>query len=191
MNSIIEEKSCKNIVLKSKFYAFVFNCDNVKNQNEILKNIRSEHLSASHICFASVFENEQHSNDDSEPSGTAGAMILSTLKEFDVINAICVVVRYFGGVKLGASRLGKVYKNCAKMCLEDNLKIVEKRTLFSGKCSYNTFDLVQNYLQKTKINLERVKFESSVEFEVFLSSSDREIMEEITTLQSKNIFKIC
>ena len=64
-------------------------------QFEILKEIKKEHLSASHICYASIFEGEQHSNDDGEPSKTAGGMILSALKDNDVINALCVVVRYF------------------------------------------------------------------------------------------------
>ncbi|NCB48406.1 MAG: YigZ family protein [Clostridia bacterium] len=190
MNSIIEEKSCKNIVLKSKFLSFVFSCEDLKKQNERLKYIRKEHFSASHICFASVFENEQHMSDDSEPSGTAGAMIMSELKEFDVINTLCVVVRYFGGVKLGASRLGKVYKNCAKMCLVDNVKCVEKKTLYSGSCSYNSFDLIQKYFQKTNVKLKSVKFENTVFFEVFLSKIDKDIIEKITILQEKSAYII-
>lgn len=191
MKSIINEKHCKEIVLKSKFYSFVFICEDIKRQNLILKNIRSQHLSANHICFASVFENEHHSNDDGEPSGTAGGMILSALKECEVVNTLCVVVRYFGGVKLGASRLGKVYRNCAKGCLADNLKIVQKRTLYFGKCNYNTFDFVQNYLQKNKIILEVVKYESEVEFDVFLSDFEKENLQDINPLISKNVFKIC
>jgi len=190
MNSIICEKSCKDIILKSKFYSYIFNCENIKRQTEILKNLRAENLSCSHICFAGVFENEQHSSDDGEPSGTAGIMILSALKENDVINALCVVVRYFGGVKLGVSKLGKVYKSCAKMCLADNIKKVNKHILFFGKCNYNTFDEVKNFLQKNMINLENVKFESEVEFGVFLSENEKILLEEITPLISKQISKI-
>jgi len=190
MNCIIEEKSCKEVVLKSKFFSFVFFCENVTKQNEILKKVRGEHQSASHICFASSFENQQHSNDDGEPSGTAGAMILTALKESEIINVLCVVVRYFGGVKLGASRLGKVYKNCAKRCLEGNLKNVEKQALFFGNCNYNTFGLVKDFLQKNNIKLENVKFENEVDFEVFVSEEKRKSLEEITPLKSKNIFKI-
>ncbi|NCB48767.1 MAG: DUF1949 domain-containing protein [Clostridia bacterium] len=190
MNKIIEEKLYKETVLKSKFCAYIFHCDNIFMQNEIIKTLKREHSCASHICFASVYKNEQHSNDDGEPSGTAGAMILTALNECEIVNSLCVVVRYFGGVKLGASRLGRVYKNCAKMCLIGNLKPAVKTTLCFGVCDYTTFDLIQNYLQKNNISFENVKFNDKVEFEVFVSNNEKENIEKVTPLNFKDIEKI-
>lgn len=191
LNSIINETHTKSVVQKSKFLSYAFFCSNLFEQNKILKKLRNEHFSASHICFASIFETESFSSDDGEPSGTAGTKILSAMKEKNLINVLCVVVRYFGGEKLGTSRLGKTYNNCAKSCLENNLKIVEKKTLYSSECPYNIFEFVQNFFQKSKIQPENIIFGKEVKFKVFLNQTEKDFLENSVTLTNNNISKFC
>ncbi len=189
MNNIVTEIQSKNVVQKSKFISFVFFCNNLSHQNKILKKIKNNHPSASHICFASTYENEFFLNDDGEPSGTAGAKILAALKEKKLVNVLCVVVRYFGGEKLGTSKLGKTYKDCARSCLENNIKSVEKRILYSGECSYNTFDSIQKFFQKEKIHPEETIFKKQVQFKVFLTQTEKTFLDKFLDLKNEQLSK--
>jgi uncharacterized YigZ family protein len=190
MKTLCEEKSFKFTVLNSKFYSHIFSCENKNMQDSVLKKLRKEYPSCTHLCFASIFSVEQHSSDDGEPAGTAGNMMLSVLKSFEVINVICVVARYFGGTKLGSARLGKVYKHCAEECLFDNIKDVYEHFLFFSSCDYNTFNSVQNFCQKNNVTLEKVSFLQDVNFEVFLTKGEEEKLSKIVKLENENVVKV-
>ncbi len=115
----------------SKFYAYAFN---VKNEEEVEKKlieIRDIHHKARHHCYAyeiGIDGNRYRANDDGEPSGTAGKPILGQLHSFEVTDVLVIVVRYFGGTKLGASGLISAYKEAAK----EALKIAEKKEVVIG-----------------------------------------------------------
>ena len=76
---------------------------------DILESIRMEYPKATHYCYAYIFHDSYHSSDDGEPGGTAGIPILNVLQKENIINVLCVVVRYFGGIKLGAGGLVRAY----------------------------------------------------------------------------------
>lgn len=98
----------------SKFLAFAYPLTDESKVKNIVQNLKKEHHSARHHCFAFKIGNQgEHyrANDDGEPSGTAGRPILGQLNSYNLTNILVVVVRYFGGTLLGVGGLINAYKN--------------------------------------------------------------------------------
>ena len=104
---------------KSKFYGYLISCSSEEEILSFLNNLKKEHKKATHICYAYRLRSplKEKAVDDGEPSGTAGRPILNVLQKKD-LNDVCVfVVRYFGGIKLGAGGLVRAYtKTTSKVC---------------------------------------------------------------------------
>ena len=96
-------------VMKSKFIAYLFPLNNEEAFKKILANLRKEHKKARHIVYAYRNNVKSKSCDDGEPKGTAGHPLLELLYKKDINNVALLVVRYFGGTLLGASRLLRTY----------------------------------------------------------------------------------
>jgi uncharacterized YigZ family protein len=112
----------------SKFLAFAYPVKNEEEVKVLLQQIKKEHFAAAHHCFAYVlgFDKQiQKSNDDREPSNTAGKPILRSILAKDLTFTLVVVVRYFGGKLLGVPGLIQAYGEAATDAL-NNLKVVEK-----------------------------------------------------------------
>lgn len=112
----------------SKFTAYAFETETEAEFKEKLEEIKKEHFKARHHCYAYIFGTDGTNfryNDDGEPSGTAGIPIYNQIRSHDLSNIGIVVVRYFGGVKLGVPGLINAYKNAAKDAL-DNAQIIIK-----------------------------------------------------------------
>ncbi len=104
----------------SKFIAYAFPVQSIEDVENRLSDVRKEHHSARHHCYAyrlGVDGEQYRANDDGEPSGSAGKPIHGQLLSFEITNALVVVVRYFGGVKLGVGGLIQAYKGAAKEAL--------------------------------------------------------------------------
>ena len=119
----------ENVIKKSKFLTYIYSVTKLREIDEILAKLRIEHKSATHICFAYVLcsPNVEKCSDDGEPSGTAGKPILDVIKKNNLVNILIVVVRYFGGVKLGAGGLIRAYSNSAKEVL-GTMQIIDLST---------------------------------------------------------------
>ena len=98
-------------IKKSKFIGYYYELDSIEDVQEILNSLKIEHKKARHIPYAYKFENTAKKSDDKEPSGTAGTPLYNLLEMNNLNNKLLVVVRYFGGVKLGAGPLMRAYKN--------------------------------------------------------------------------------
>lgn len=112
----------------SKFVGYAFPCSSEDAFAEELKKIKTEHRTARHHCYAYAFGpdgEEYRANDDGEPSGTAGRPIYGQIRSFELSDIGIVVVRYFGGTKLGTSGLTRAYKSAAKDAL-DNARILQR-----------------------------------------------------------------
>lgn len=118
MKKIKENIKDEYIINKSKFITFLYNLDSLEQINELLDNIKNEYKDATHYCYSYIFDNVKRFNDDSEPSGTAGMPILNVLENNDLNYILCVVVRYFGGIKLGAGGLVRAYTKAVTNCLK-------------------------------------------------------------------------
>lgn len=98
-------------IKKSKFVAYLYDIGEISEIKEILENIKYEHKKAKHIVYAYKFGSTAGKSDDKEPSGTAGTPLYNLLEMNNINNKLLIVVRYFGGVKLGAGPLLRAYKN--------------------------------------------------------------------------------
>lgn len=111
------------IVNKSKFISYRYKFDEKNNLDKILSYLKQEHKKARHFCFAYVLVDGNNVeckkyNDDGEPKGTAGLPILNILEKRNLTNELIVVVRYFGGKKLGSSNLIRSYSKAANLTIE-------------------------------------------------------------------------
>lgn len=104
-------KTNKEEIKKSKFIAYYYELDDTNDIKIIIDELRKEHKNAKHIVYAYKFRNTAGKTDDKEPSGTAGLPLYNLLEANNLNNKMIVVVRYFGGIKLGAGPLMRAYKN--------------------------------------------------------------------------------
>jgi len=123
------------IINKSRFICLVYNVTNVSDVNLKIEEAKQKYANANHYCYAYIIGGMEKMSDDGEPSGTAGAPILNVLQKEGVQNVLCIVVRYFGGIKLGAGGLVRAYsKACKEGLITTNL---EKGYLIEIKFEYN------------------------------------------------------
>ncbi len=101
-------------IKKSKFIAYFYEVEKVEDVKEILEYLKKEHKKARHIPYAYKIGNIIKKSDDKEPSNTAGTPIYNIIINNNLDNVLIAVVRYFGGIKLGAGLLTRSYLNSAK-----------------------------------------------------------------------------
>ena len=112
----------------SKFLSFAEPCTSAEEAKEIVAMYKKEYYDARHVCWAYMIGHQRlefRSNDDGEPSGTAGKPILGQINSFNLTDLVVIVVRYFGGIKLGTSGLIEAYRTAAAEALSA-ADIVEK-----------------------------------------------------------------
>ena len=121
MISIDKEYQALYEIQKSKFYSFAYPVFDVDSVNDILDKVRAEHKTATHVCYAYVLDSPktEKMSDDGEPGGTAGKPMLELIKKKRLSNVLLIIVRYFGGIKLGAGGLVRAYTNAGNMVLSD------------------------------------------------------------------------
>ncbi len=99
------------VIKKSRFIAKLIYIDNVNDVDNIIYNLKKEYKKSTHIAYAYIINGKEKAVDDGEPNGTAGRPILNVLQKKDITNVLAVVIRYFGGIKLGAGGLVRAYTN--------------------------------------------------------------------------------
>lgn len=116
---IESENSVETSIKKSRFLSFSFLVNSEDEVRQKLLELKKNHPKATHICYAyKLLSGETRCSDDGEPKGSAGIPILETVAKRNLFNVLLVVVRYFGGIKLGAGGLLRAYLDSAKSCLE-------------------------------------------------------------------------
>ena len=105
----IIDKNAENEIFITKLYYI----EDVNNVNDIINELKKEYKKCTHICYSYIIGPNAKAVDDGEPSGTAGKPILNVLQKKDMTNVLCVVIRYFGGIKLGAGGLVRAYTKSA------------------------------------------------------------------------------
>lgn len=165
-SNIYEEK-------KSKFIAYFcpYDCFDV-----MMERLKQEHPKARHFVYAYRYLNEfnqivENCSDDGEPRGTSGKPSLAVLAGKGLINTAVVVVRYFGGVKLGTGGLVRAYSNCvneviSKSVICEFIKYEYKKL----ECSYSELSKVEYLCVQNDINIDKKTFDSSVT--LFLKASN-------------------
>jgi len=176
-------KASEEVLFKdknSKFFGYAFPITSEEEAKVHIEDLKKKHHQARHWCYAWQIGKENHqfrANDDGEPSNTAGMPIYGQIQSFDVTNILIVVVRYYGGIKLGVGGLINAYKTTAQMALE-NSKIV-KRTIdevFVLKFDYPEMNLVMRVIKEHNLNIIEQKLELDCEIHI---SVRKKLSEEI------------
>ena len=154
----------------SKFFGYAFPVTTEEEIKEILERLRKEHFSARHWCYAYQIGTEKiqyRANDDGEPNNSAGMPIYGQIQSFEVTNVLIVVVRYFGGVKLGVGGLISAYKTAAQMALE-NATIIEKTIdkHFIISFGYAHMNKVMRIIKEKNLQIVSQKMEMDCEIEI-------------------------
>lgn len=124
----IKNDSIKEIIIKnSKFITLLYKVYSLEDIKNTLVNVKTLYPNATHYCYAYILNNEKKSSDDGEPSGTAGTPILNILESNNLNYILAVVIRYFGGIKLGSSGLIRAYSRSVKEAIKENIltKLIE------------------------------------------------------------------
>ena len=150
MKSIQKEITSEIIINKSKFITILTNINDIDKVKEKLEEIKKKYKDATHYCYAYIINNHEKCSDNGEPSGTAGMPILNVLKQNDLTNILCVVIRYFGGIKLGAGGLIRAYSTSASEALN-------KATITNIVNGYNiTIEFSYNNLKQIDYLLKNI-----------------------------------
>ena len=112
-----EKIKVKYRIERSEFIGFIEDCDRVDGVNDIIKIYKKKYHDARQICYGGIIDEQDIYNDDKEPSGTAGFVILNELKKNKIKNKIVIIVRYFGGIKLGKDGLKNAYCSTTNLIL--------------------------------------------------------------------------
>lgn len=177
---------------RSKFIASAFPIHSEKEVKEKLAETKKQYFDARHHCYAFMIGPEKscyRSSDDGEPSGTAGKPILNQILSKNVTNVCVVVVRYFGGIKLGIPGLINAYKTAACKAL-DNSTIVEKTVneIYSVEFDYPLMNEVLCVLKEENIDRQNPKFELRCSLEISVRQRDSErIIEKLRKIYGINV----
>ena len=167
------EVTVENILFKEKNSKFIGYAYPITSENEVkthIENLKKEHFSARHWCYAYQIGTETfkfRANDDGEPSNSAGMPIYGQIQSFEVTNVLLVVVRYFGGVKLGVGGLISAYKTTAQLTLEE-ANIVEKTIdkHFKITFDYKNMNKVMRVIKEKNLDIVNQKMELNCEIEI-------------------------
>lgn len=141
----------------SKFYGYAYPVNSESDIKKCLESTKKEHHLARHWCYAYQLGTEKiiyRANDDGEPNNSAGMPIYGQIQSFEVTNILVIVVRYYGGVKLGVSGLINAYRTSAQLALEEAI-IIEKtiNRHFSLKFEYKNLSKVLRMLKENQVEI--------------------------------------
>ncbi len=152
---------------RSRFLSFAIPVTTADEAREIVKRYSKEYFDARHVCWAYMLGSERLdflSNDNGEPSGTAGKPILGQINSFNLTDLIIVVVRYFGGIKLGTPGLIAAYREAAKLAIEAGTIIeCHKKETISFTFPYLAMNDVMKVVKNPEVTIVSQTFDNSCE----------------------------
>ena len=167
----------------SKFFGYAFPINSEEQLKELISPLRKKHFNAGHFCYAFQIGIDPiyfRANDDGEPSNTAGMPIYGQIQSFGLTNVLVVVVRFFGGTKLGVGGLISAYRTTAQLALE-NAEILEKTidVHFLIAFEYKNMNKVMRVLKEKNIEIVSQQMNLSCEIEIAIRKSNAENVYEI------------
>lgn len=180
MKSVLNNEN--TIIIKnSRFICLTYQIS-LKNEIEkILNEVKVKYPDATHYCYAYVLDSEKHESDDGEPSGTAGMPILQVLEKNGLNHVLCIVVRYFGKIKLGAGGLVRAYTKSTVECIKDKIIFLKKG--YEVKISFNYDDLKKiDYLLKDVPILNK-EFNNKIVYDLYVDLDLYEILKNFNYIE--------
>lgn len=167
----------------SKFFGYAYPVTSEDEIKQHLEDLKKKHHQARHWCYAYQIGTETiayRANDDGEPSNSAGMPIYGQIQSFEVTNVLIVVVRYFGGVKLGVGGLINAYRTGAQLALEAS-NIIE-RTInidYLITCEYDLMNKVMRVIKEKNLNIINQKLELNCEITISVRKKEAESIKSI------------
>ena len=123
MKSIISKEIYEITIKNSKFIGVIIPIESINDVKNNLNKIKEEYKNATHYCYAFKLINDKGFSDDREPNKTAGIPILNVIEGNNLVNVLVIVIRYFGGIKLGPGGLIRAYSNTTKEVINKSNKV--------------------------------------------------------------------
>lgn len=161
--SIYKEKS-------SEFIAQIYNVETFEQADKILENVRKKYFDATHHCYAiKIINGGVKSSDDGEPKGTAGLRILNAIEHFNLLNVMIIVIRYFGGTKLGIGPLGKAYYQSAFEVIEKS-KVSEMilYQFISVQLEFNYLSQFYRIVNNLEVIIDKSEYNEFIRFSLLI-----------------------
>lgn len=168
----------EKIIEKSRFITYATHVETEDEARAFVAEIRKRHSLATHVCYAFIADktgNLQRFSDDGEPQGTAGVPMLEVLKNKKLFETAVAVVRYFGGVKLGAGGLVRAYSSCVAECLDGaDIRVLEVCVEYLISVDYTGIDGVQKYVDSQGCSILSTDYNEKVRFLVAVKKTAEE-----------------
>tara|TARA_B110000914_G_C15400560_1_gene416983 strand:+ start:86 stop:685 length:600 start_codon:yes stop_codon:yes gene_type:complete len=165
---------------QSKFYGYAFPISDIESVKSSIDSLKKMHHSARHFCYAyqiGVQDLVFRVNDDGEPRNSAGTPIYGQIQSFELTNILIVVVRYFGGTKLGIGGLVSAYKECAKLTIESNTIIIKEITIkVQIKFDYLLMNKVMRVIKENNLKILNQQMDTSCVFELLTTKQNNDIV---------------
>jgi uncharacterized YigZ family protein len=185
MNTIKNNITKELIIKNSKFITILERFDDEKEIKNKINYYKDIYPNATHYCYAYIVGNKMHYSDDGEPSGTAGNSIYNVINKNNLNNVLCTVIRYFGGIKLGANGLIRAYGKAAKVFDKDDLIELKSGIRIIITFDYASVKLIDNLI-KNAIKVE-CDYKDDITYELLIANDYFDIVKNDIARNAKNV----
>ena len=169
MFGITERVTCEIEVKKSRFITCLIPITDKNDVKEKIEQVKKEYPGATHYCYAYILLHDKKCSDDKEPSKTAGQPILNVLEKHHLYYTLAIVIRYFGGIKLGAGGLVRAYTQATSQALEQGEIVVKEKTpYYAFSFAYPYIGQIDHLLKTRHIPVCQKHFEMQVTYECYV-----------------------
>lgn len=170
----LKQETANTIIIeKSRFICYMKHIKSEEEFKEYLTLIRKKHYDSDHVCSGFVSNNICRSSDDGEPSGTAGAPILNVLQKNNLNEMCAIVVRYFGGIKLGAGGLIRAYSSAVSETIANNHLYTDvSYPKYELTLSYELGNKIKHFIENSTILLN-TKYDTNITYEFALDDKKK------------------
>ena len=189
--SILEQVSAEDLINKSKFIA---NTKHVLSEEEaiaFINEMKDKYKDATHNVSAYIINSNiptKRYDEDGEPQGSSARPILSVMEMEGLSNIVCVVTRYFGGIKLGVGGLVRAYSGAFKKSIEGQIYDYGSFLKYKLTFPYAEFDKIKNYLSHTVYDLDNLEYMENISADIYIKEEDsEEILETLKNLSNREL----
>ena len=181
VRTVFSRHESEKIIEKSRFLTYSAHVESEEEARAFIAEIRKAHSLATHVCVAFISDktgNLQRFSDDGEPQGTAGVPILEVLKAKKLYETAVAVVRYFGGIKVGAGGLVRAYSSSAAENLDGaDIRVLEMCQEYLIEVDYTGIDGIQKFLSSHACTLLSTEYGEKVLFTVAVKKAEGEVFQ--------------
>lgn len=189
--SVLEQVSAEDLINKSKFIA---NTKHVLSEEEaiaFINQMKDKYKDATHNVSAYIINSNiptKRYDEDGEPQGSSARPILSVMEMEGLSNIVCVVTRYFGGIKLGVGGLVRAYSGAFKKSIEGQIYDYGSFLKYKLTFPYAEFDKIKNYLSHTVYDLDNLEYMENISADIYIKEEDsEEILETLKNLSNREL----